>query len=138
MLPYLLYLAAAIVLLLLLWPKIRTFLPGSWLGTVTTVMGTASDYATDAVTSAAFTTLAGAGWANSDLPFLAKLDECRQMQKAWNVAPVPPPTPTDPVVATLQAQVAMLVQAAASKSTTTIPSASVWVAPPPASTGTGT
>ena len=122
------YAVAGLIVLLLLWPKIRNLLPAAWSGTVTGAIGTASDYATDAVTQAAFTTLAGAGWANDDLTFLAKLAECRQMQKKWGVPPAVAPPSSDYAMETLRAQVAALTRVVASQSVSV---------PPAASTGTG-
>ena len=110
-----------LVVLLILWPKLAGLLPASWSGSVTTTIATASDAVTDAVTQAAFTTLAGAGWANDDLAFLAKLAECRAMQKAWNTTPAV----VAPSVEALAATVADLQAKLASQTTTTIPDGAV-------------
>ena len=79
-----------IVVVLLAWKKIAALFPASWTGAATNAIAQASDYATDAVTAAAFQTLALAGWANGDRTFLTKRAECRELQKKWGAAE---PTP---------------------------------------------
>jgi len=119
---YLLGAGVAVVVLLVAWPKLKTVLPAAWSGAVTNAIATASDATTDAVTATAFQTLAVAGWCNSDIVFLTKLDECRQLQKAWNVTV---PAAAAPTVAELAATVAELQAKLAAQSTSTIPPAAV-------------
>ena len=107
-----------LVVALLFWTKIKAWLPASTSPSVVAAIDKASDYATDAVAAGAFQTLATTGWANGDIAFLAKLDECRVMQKAWGVVV----TPT--TVEALAAEVANLKATLTSKTTDTIPAAS--------------
>jgi hypothetical protein len=106
-----LILGGVLLVLLVLWNKIKAFFPSSVSSTVTTAIGKASDVATDAVTATAFQTLAVAAWANNDLAFLTKLSECQKMQAAWGgITPTPTPTTNaiTPTVEQLAAEIETL------------------------------
>jgi hypothetical protein len=123
-------LAVLVAATLLFWTKIKTALNYRPVpGTVGGAIDVASGYVVDATADAALQSLVVLAWTHGDTQTIVLIDQVRKAIQSWNSPPAVVAPPVDPAVAALQSQVAMLVQAAASKSTTTIPAASVWVAP---------
>jgi len=95
---WLLIAGGVLVALLILWPKLKAWLPASWMGGVTNVIDTGSHGTTDIIMSGAEETLVIGGWANGDLDYITLVYACRKRREGWNQPPatvtLATPTPT--------------------------------------------
>jgi hypothetical protein len=129
---WILYALCALVVLALLWPKLKVWIPKTWQGTVTGAIDQASHAGTDAVLIAAEQAQLLAGWEADDLVYIDLVHKLRVRRQSWSAPPLPTENPpsSDYALETLRAQVAALTRVVASQSVSVPPAASVSISPP--------